>query len=73
MKYLLDASVIVHLANRSRGHEHIADRLRMVGIERCALSAITAYELRYLIQRGPGRVKRENIERLDWSVGDAPE
>ena len=65
MKYLLDANVIVHLANRSRGHERIARRLREGGIEQCAISAITAYEVRYLIQRGPGRVKRENIERLE--------
>lgn len=65
MKYLLDANVIAHLANHSRGHEHISERLRSAGIEQCALSAITAFELRYMILRGPGRVKNENIERLE--------
>ncbi len=64
MKHLLDANVFVHMGNRSRGHEHINERLRAVGIEQCALSAITAFELRYLLLRGPGRVKSENIERL---------
>lgn len=65
MKYLLDANVFVHLGNHSKGFEHIAERLRAEGIEQCALSAITAYEVRYLLLRGPGRVKRENIERLE--------
>ncbi len=65
MKYLLDANVFVHLGNHSRGYENIAARLRNEGIEQCALSAITAYEVRYLLLRGPGRVKRENIERLE--------
>lgn len=65
MKYLLDANVFVHLGNHSRGYEHIAEVIRSVGIEQCALSAITAYEVRYLLLRGPGRVKRENIERLE--------
>lgn len=65
MKYLLDANVFVHLGNHSRGYEQIAATVRAVGIEQCALSAITAYEVRYLLLRGPGRVKRDNIERLE--------
>ena len=65
MKFLLDANVFVHLGNHSCGFEQIAARLRTEGIEQCALSAITAYELRYLLLRGPGRVKKENIERLE--------
>ena len=28
------------------------------------MSAISAYELRYLLLRGPGRVKKENVQRL---------
>ena len=61
MKFLLDANVFVHLGNHSRGYEQITARLCTEGIEQCALSAITAYELRYLLLRDPRRVKKENI------------
>ena len=64
MKFLLDTNVLVHLTNKSRGFERINDRLRDTGIEQCAISALTAYELRYMILRGPGRVRKENIELL---------
>ena len=64
MKFLLDTNVFVHLGNQSRGWVGIAQRIRAVGIEQCAMSAMSAYELRYLLLRGPGRIKRENIERL---------
>ncbi len=65
MKFLLDTNVLVHVTNKSRGFEHITENLRRTGIEQCAISALTAYELRYMILRGPGRVKQENIARLE--------
>ena len=61
MKFPLDANVFVHLGNHICGFEQIAARLHTEGIEQCALSAITAYELRYLLLRDPRRVKKENI------------
>lgn len=64
MRFLLDTNVFVHLGNQSRGWQQIANSIRAVGIEQCAMSAISAYELRYLLLRGPGRVKKENVQRL---------
>lgn len=65
MNFLLDTNVLVHVTNKSRGFENITENLRWTGIEQCAISALTAYELRYMILRGPGRVKKENIARLE--------
>lgn len=68
MKFLLDTNVLVHLTNKSRGFERINENLRLAGIEQCAISAMTAYELRYMILRGPGRVKKENIALLETGL-----
>ena len=65
MRFLLDTNVVMHLANHARGHENILAHLRRVTAAQCALSAMSAYEVRYAIQRGPGRVKKENFERLE--------
>ena len=65
MNFLLDTNVLVHVTNKSRGFEKITENLRQAGIERCAISALTAYELRYMILRGPGRVKKDNVTRLE--------
>lgn len=65
MSFLLDSNVFVHLGNQSRGWENIQDQIRRHGVNICAMSAMTAFELRYLLQRGPGRVKKDNIARLE--------
>ena len=65
MRFLLDTNVVMHLANHAKGYENILANLRRVTAAQCALSAMSAYEVRYAIQRGPGRVKKENIERLE--------
>ena len=70
MRYLLDTNVLEHLANRHDGWERIEAKIDSVGIEHCAISAVTAYELRRHIERGPGRVRKENIERLKVAFAD---
>ena len=69
MRYVLDTSVIEHLANRANGWERIEASIGRVGIGLCAISAVTAYELRRHIERGPGRVRKENIARLEAMFG----
>ena len=64
MRFLLDTNVFEHVANRAERWQLIQARFEQVKIENCAISAVTAYELRHHIERGPGRVRQENIERL---------
>ncbi len=49
MKYLLDANVLVHLANQVPGAERIQSRLTTEPRGRVQLSAVTAHELRFMI------------------------
>ena len=65
MRFLLDTNDVMHLVNHARGHENILANLCRATAAQCALSAISAYEVRYAIQRGPGWMKKENIERLE--------
>ena len=58
------------MGNHSKGVAQILDRMRSVGIAQCFVSAITVYEVRLLILRGPGRVKQDNIERLKMALAD---
>ena len=46
MRFLLDTNVVMHLANHARGHENILAHLRRVTAAQCALSAMSAYEVR---------------------------
>lgn len=43
--YLLDTNVLMHLANRSDGHENIRERMKSLRKSDFAISAITATEL----------------------------
>ena len=64
MRFLLDTNVLEHVANRAKNWERIQDQIERAGIANCAISTITAYELRKHIELRPGRVRKENIERL---------
>ena len=62
-RYLLDTNVLMHVANAASGHEKILGKLALLG-SHCFISAITAHELRYRIETGPGRVKAANVAKL---------
>lgn len=64
MIYLLDANVLIHLANRADGSENIEMHIAKAGASALRLSAITVAELRRTIVRGHGRVKQDNLQRL---------
>lgn len=63
MRYLLDANVLVHLANRADGAGRIYDRLATLRKGQAFLSAITAHELEYMIARA--RVSKAHIAALE--------
>ncbi len=65
-RYLLDANVIVHLANQVPGVERIRARLDPLKPGQAALSAITAHELQFMILRA--RVSRAHLAALDRLV-----
>ena len=66
MIYLLDANVLVHLANRVQGAERIEQRLISEPRARVRLSAATAHELRYMIVRA--KASRAHVAALDALV-----
>ncbi len=70
MLKLLDANVLMHLANRADGYERIRDAFadQLVGAPQ--LSAVTVCELHYKIGQRAGKKppKRENVERLELYV-----
>lgn len=61
--YLLDSNVLMHVANMAEGHERILEKLTVLE-SHCFISAITAHELRFKIETGPGKVKAANIAKL---------
>ena len=72
MRFLLDTNVFEHVANRAHNWQLIQASIEQVGIENCAISAVTAYELRHHIERGPGRVRQENVVRLTVMFAAVP-
>lgn len=72
MRFLLDTNVFEHVANRAHTWQLIEASSEQVGIENCAISAVTAYELRHHIERGPGRVRQENVLRLKVMFAAVP-
>ena len=53
----------MHVANMAEGHERIFEKLTVLE-SHCRISAITAHELRFKIETGPGKVKAANIANL---------
>lgn len=70
MKYLLDANVLVHLANQVPGAERIQARLTTAPFGQLVLSAITACELRFMILRA--KASRSNVAALERLVHQFP-
>lgn len=64
---LLDANVLMHLANRADGHALIVERLAEQVPGTVMLSAITVAELHYKIGLRDGKKppRRENVDRLE--------
>ncbi len=54
MKYLLDANVLVHVANEVPGVERIQAKLLGLRLGQAVLSAVTAHELRFMIAAREG-------------------
>jgi tRNA(fMet)-specific endonuclease VapC len=76
--YLLDTNVLMHLANRTAGHEQIREKLKSLRKSDFAISAITAIELwqKTLTPTAPKRGREElaallNALRILPFKGDA--
>lgn len=70
MLKLLDANVLMHLANLATGHQLIVERLAQQVPGTIMLSAITVAELHYKIGLRAGKKppRRENVDRLErWA------
>ena len=70
MRYLLDANVLVHLANQVPGAERIQVRLTAAPLGQLLLSAITAHELRFMILRS--KASRSHVAALESLVRQFP-
>lgn len=65
---MLDANVIVHLANYSDGFQNIVSKLAQIPMSQLCISSIAFYELYAMLEKGVGKVKKENIERLQEAM-----
>lgn len=61
---MLDANVIVHLANYAASFENIVGKLAQIPMSQLCISSIAFYELYAMLEKSAGKVKKENIERL---------
>jgi tRNA(fMet)-specific endonuclease VapC len=68
--FMLDANVLMHVANGSDGAARILERINAVGIAACCLSSITAWELSYKQHSGVGKVKKSAIQGLASALAD---
>lgn len=70
MRYLLDANVLVHLANQVPGWERIYGKYAAQPRGRVLLSAATAHELRFMILRAKASAK--HVASLQGLVREVP-
>ena len=63
MRYLLDANVLVHWANDVPGADRIAAKVGAQPLGQVILSAITAFELRFMILRA--KASRSHVAALE--------
>lgn len=61
--YLLDANVVFHLANKAEGWQNIERRMLSVPVRSILISSIAAFELGLKINTGPGRIRKEAIQK----------
>ena len=64
MRYLLDANVLIDLANEGDTADAVAAGLDRAGAKNCALSAITVEELQRGVLTGPGAKKGYEVRNL---------
>lgn len=61
---MLDANVVVHLANYSDGFENIVSKLAQIPLGQLCISSVAFFELYSMLEKGVGKIKKQNIERL---------
>lgn len=67
--YLLDANVVFHLANKAEGWQNIERRMLEVPVRKMLMSSIAAFELGLKINTGPGRIRKEAIQKASSYLG----
>ena len=61
---MFDANVLAHLANQAEGYERIIERLTRIPLSQICISSVVFFELYGMLEKGVGKVKKQNIERL---------
>ena len=56
--------MVVHLANYSDGFQNIVSKLAQIPLSQLCLSSVAFFELYAMLEKGTGKVKRQNLERL---------
>jgi len=65
-RYLLDTNVLLHVVNKSKGHEKISARLAAENPDRVRICAITVWEISRMVEKAKGstRATRAAIEMM---------
>lgn len=66
LRYLLDTNVLLHLVNRSSGHDLIARRLEDMVRTRLAVSAVTVWEIARMVEKAkvPTKASQAALDML---------
>lgn len=56
-RYLLDTNVLLHMVNKSEGHEKISQRLAIENPDRVKISAITVWEISRMVEKAKSPAK----------------
>lgn len=60
IRYLLDTNVLLHMVNKSRGHELIARRLASENQDNVRISALTVWEIARMVEKAKVPTKATN-------------
>lgn len=66
MRYLLDTNVLVHLVNKSLGHELIELRIFSTQLDKMSISAVTVWEISRMIEKA--KVPTKATKALDETM-----
>jgi tRNA(fMet)-specific endonuclease VapC len=68
LTYMLDANVLVHLANKSTGWERIESRFKDTPFDVLCMSSIAFFELSAMHEKGRGKIRAASLAALQRSM-----
>jgi len=68
LRYMLDANVLVHLANKAENWQHIESHFKEIPLASLCISSVAFFELSAMHEKGHGKIKAVNLAALKHSM-----